>query len=38
MEIFKNLNLDNLDGEIWKNINDFEDYQISNLGEKPNVA
>jgi len=32
MEIWKNLNLKNLDGEIWKIIKDFTDYMVSNFG------
>jgi len=33
MKIFENLSLDNLDGEIWKEINGYNgDYFISNLG------
>jgi len=32
MEIYENLDLNDLDGEIWKSIKNFEDYQISNLG------
>ena len=32
MESWKNLNLKNLDGEIWKIIKDFPDYKASNLG------
>jgi predicted XRE-type DNA-binding protein len=31
-EIWKNLDINDLDGEIWKDIDDFPDYQISNLG------
>jgi len=32
MESWKNLNLKNLDGEIWKIIKDFPDYMVSNFG------
>jgi len=32
IEIYKNLNLQDLNGEIWKEIGDFEDYQMSNFG------
>ena len=32
MEVYKNLNLKNLENEIWKVIIDFPDYQVSNLG------
>lgn len=32
MEIYKNLNLQDLDEEIWKVIEDFSDYSISNIG------
>jgi hypothetical protein len=32
MEVWKNLNINNLDKEIWKDINGFENYQISSLG------
>jgi len=32
MKIFKNLDLQDLDGEIWKVIKDFPDYSVSNLG------
>ncbi len=31
-EIWKNLNLNNLDGETWKTIEEYPDYQISNFG------
>lgn len=31
-EIYKYKSLENLDGEIWKTIIDFEDYQVSNFG------
>lgn len=32
-EIFKNLNIENLEGEIWENVNGFEErYKISNMG------
>ncbi len=32
MKIYKNLDINNLDGEVWKVIEDFPDYQVSNLG------
>jgi hypothetical protein len=33
MEIYKNFDLQDLDGEIWKDILDYEgDYQVSNIG------
>ena len=32
MEIYKNLDLNNLDDEIWKEVKDFEDYSVSNFG------
>ncbi len=32
MEIYKNLLLEDLDGEIWKTIEDFPDYSVSNIG------
>jgi len=32
IEIFKNLDLQNLENETWKTIKDFPDYQVSNLG------
>lgn len=32
MEIYKNLDLNNLYGEIWKEINGYLDYYVSNLG------
>ncbi len=32
MKIYKNLNLLNLDGEIWKTIKEYPEYQVSNLG------
>lgn len=32
MKIFKNLDLKDLESEIWKTIEDFPDYQVSNLG------
>ena len=33
MEIYKNLSLDDLDGEIWKEIEEYNgDYFISNFG------
>jgi len=33
MEIYKNLSLEDLDGEVWKEIEGYDgDYQISNLG------
>jgi len=32
MEIYKNLSLENISGEIWKNIDGFDNYMISNLG------
>ncbi|MFH1482480.1 MAG: NUMOD4 domain-containing protein [Patescibacteria group bacterium] len=32
IEIWENLDLQDLDGEIWKVIEDFPDYMISNLG------
>lgn len=32
-DISKNLNIENLEGEIWKNVNGFEErYKISNMG------
>lgn len=31
-EIWKNLNLNNLDDETWKTIEEYPDYQISNFG------
>jgi len=32
MEIYKNLDLNDLDGEIWKIIKDFPDYAVSDMG------
>ena len=33
MEIYKNLSLENLEGEVWKDIPNYEGlYQVSNLG------
>ncbi len=32
MEVYENLDINDLDGEIWKVIKDFPDYQVSNLG------
>jgi len=32
MEIYENLDLNDLEGEIWKDIAKFESYQVSNLG------
>lgn len=32
IEIYKNLDREDLNGEIWKTIKSFPDYQISNLG------
>ncbi len=32
MEAYKNLNLQNLENEIWKVIKEYPDYQVSNLG------
>lgn len=32
IEVYKNLSLEDLDGEIWKDIKDFQNYQISNFG------
>jgi hypothetical protein len=33
MKVYENLSLENLDGEVWKDIKDYEGlYQISNLG------
>ena len=32
MKIYKNLNIESLDDEIWKNIDGFKEYQISNYG------
>jgi predicted XRE-type DNA-binding protein len=32
VEIYKNLDVNDLDGEVWKVIEDFPDYYISNLG------
>lgn len=32
MKIYENLDINNLNGEIWKVIKDFPDYQISNYG------
>lgn len=31
-EIYKNLSLENLEGEIWLSIEGYENYQVSNLG------
>jgi len=32
MKIYENLNLQDLENEVWKNIKDFSDYQVSNYG------
>jgi len=32
MKIYENLDINDLNGEIWKIIIDFSNYQISNLG------
>jgi DNA-binding transcriptional regulator YiaG len=32
MKIYKNLDINNLENEIWKIIENFSDYQVSNLG------
>ncbi len=32
MEIYKNLDINDLENEVWKVITDFPDYQISNFG------
>jgi len=32
MNVYENLDINNLDGEIWKVIDDFPDYSVSNLG------
>lgn len=32
MRIYENLSLENLDGEEWKKIDEYEDYQVSNFG------
>jgi len=32
IEVWKNLSLENLDGEIWKTIEEFPDYEVSNMG------
>jgi len=32
MEIYENLDLNDLNGEEWKYIEEFEDYQISKFG------
>jgi hypothetical protein len=32
VEIYENLSLENLDGEIWKMIDKYKDYQVSNFG------
>jgi hypothetical protein len=32
VEIYKNLDVNDLDGEVWKVIEDFPDYSVSNLG------
>lgn len=31
-EIYKNLNLEDMPGEVWKDIEDFPNYQVSNMG------
>lgn len=31
-EIYKNLSLEDIDGEIWKDIEEFPNYQVSNMG------
>lgn len=39
MEIWENLNLKDLDGEIWENIQEFKGvYQVSNLGRVKKVS
>jgi hypothetical protein len=39
MEIWENLNLEDLEGEIWKNIQEFKGvYQVSNLGRIKKVT
>lgn len=32
MSVYENLSLENLDGEEWKKIDEYEDYQVSNFG------
>jgi len=32
MKVFENLNLQDLENEIWKDIEDYPDYQVSNFG------
>jgi len=32
MEVYENLDLEDIDGEIWKQIKDYPDYKISSLG------
>jgi len=31
-KVFENLNLQDLDGEVWKTVEEYPDYQVSNLG------
>lgn len=38
-EIYKNLSLEDLDGEVWKDIKDYEGfYQVSNMGRIKSLA
>lgn len=32
MEYYKNYNTEDIDGEIWKEIENFNDYYVSNFG------
>jgi len=38
IKIYENLNLQDLDGEVWKVIKDFSDYQVSNIGRVKRVV
>jgi len=32
MDVYENLDVNDLDGELWKQIENFPDYEVSNLG------
>ena len=36
-EIYKNLELENLEGEIWRNIEGYENYQVSSYGRVKSI-
>ena len=37
-EIYKNLSLENLEGEEWRNVVGYENYQVSNMGRVKSLA